>query len=349
VAADAGAWLGDARSLTDLSSENFVRDLDWGWRRTSYSNITAGAYEARVTSEPEEDVVDDEPSEPTPVAAGHDSPSLRDVPSLLSAMPVGVQVGTLVHRVFEAVDFAATDLDAELGEQVVVQQARGDVDLGDRGAVVAGLRAAVETPLGPLVDGLRLCDLTRSDRLDELTFEFPLVGGDSPTGTLTIDAVASALRSYLPSYADRLADPALRRSVSGYLTGSIDLVARVSGADGVPRFAIIDYKTNWLGGPADDLTAWHHRPAALALEMERDHYVLQALLYTVALHRYLRWRVPDYDVSRNLAGVLYLFLRGMTGADTPVVDGQPCGVFAWQPPAELVVALSDLMDVGVAA
>ena len=47
--------------------------------------------------------------------------------------------------------------------------------------------------------------------------------------------------------------------------------------------------------------------------MQHAHYALQALLYTVALHRYLRWRLPDYDPERNLAGVLYLFLRGMTG------------------------------------
>jgi exodeoxyribonuclease V beta subunit len=36
----------------------------------------------------------------------------------------------------------------------------------------------------------------------------------------------------------------------------------------------------------------------------------------------------------------------MCGVGTPVVDGQPCGVFSWQPPAELVVTLSDLLDEG---
>jgi exodeoxyribonuclease V beta subunit len=80
--------------------------------------------------------------------------------------------------------------------------------------------------------------------------------------------------------------------------------------------------------------------------MERAHYALQALLYTVALHRFLRWRLAGYDPQRNLAGVLYLFLRGMTGPATPVVDGVPCGVFAWRPPAALVLALSDVLDEG---
>ncbi len=83
--------------------------------------------------------------------------------------------------------------------------------------------------------------------------------------------------------------------------------------------------------------------------MLRRHYALQALLYTVALHRYLRWRLPGYDPGRHLAGVLYLFLRGMHGADTPLVDGTPCGVFAWKPPGALVSVLSDALDRGAGA
>jgi exodeoxyribonuclease V beta subunit len=39
----------------------------------------------------------------------------------------------------------------------------------------------------------------------------------------------------------------------------------------------------------------------------------------------------------------------MTGAQTPTVDGTPCGVFGWQPPAALVEALSDVLDGAVAA
>jgi exodeoxyribonuclease V beta subunit len=78
--------------------------------------------------------------------------------------------------------------------------------------------------------------------------------------------------------------------------------------------------------------------------MEGAHYGLQALLYTAALHRYLRWRVSGYDVARSLAGVHYLFVRGMLGADTPLLHGARCGVFSWQPPGPLVQALSDVLD-----
>jgi exodeoxyribonuclease V beta subunit len=45
---------------------------------------------------------------------------------------------------------------------------------------------------------------------------------------------------------------------------------------------------------------------------------------------------------------LYLYVRGMSGVDTPVVDREPCGVFGWRPPAALVEDLSALLDQGSA-
>ena len=78
--------------------------------------------------------------------------------------------------------------------------------------------------------------------------------------------------------------------------------------------------------------------------MTHHHYPLQALLYSAALHRFLRWRLPGYEPARHLSGAAYLFVRGMVGAGTPVVDGRPFGVCGWDIPASLTVALSDLLD-----
>jgi exodeoxyribonuclease V beta subunit len=274
-------------------------------------------------------------------------------------MPVGVDVGTFVHRVMEATDFAASDIDAELAARIADVQRRRAVDVGPAGALAAGLRAVLETPLGPVLGGRRLRDVPRRDRLDELGFELPLAGGDRPSGWLTLQRIADVLRAHtraedpLAPYAERLDDARLRQSVRGYLTGSLDLVVRIPDP-GNPdparrRFAVLDYKTNWLADPEEPLTAWHYRPQALIVEMHHRHYALQALLYLVALHRYLRWRLPEYDPERHLAGVAYLFVRGMSGPQTPQIDGVRCGVFAWQPPGGLVAALSDLLDTGAVA
>jgi exodeoxyribonuclease V beta subunit len=346
-------WSPPLTPPVDLVAARFNRHLDLRWRRTSYTDITASAHDPIVASEPDESILRDEPEVPTPLPdSGLDEPLLAglDAASPLAEMPVGVEFGTFVHRVLEATDFAAADLDHELAGHVAARQAWRSLDVGDPAALTAGLRAMIETPLGDIVEGTRLRDARRSDRLDELKFELPLVGGDDPSGRLTLSAIAGALRAHLPAsdpmarYADRLEDPALRSSVRGFLTGSIDLVIRLGG----PRFAIVDYKTNWLGSFDEPLTLRHYLPQVLAAEMSRAHYGLQTLLYTVALHRYLRWRAPGYDPERQLAGILYLFVRGMAGADTPIVDGSPCGVFAWRPPGALVQALSDVFDRGTA-
>jgi len=123
------------------------------------------------------------------------------------------------------------------------------------------------------------------------------------------------------------------QALRGFLTGSIDLLLRLPG----PSYAVVDHKTNRLG--ADPLTAWHYRPEALAAEMLRSHYVLQALLYSVATHRFLRWRQAGYDPERHLGPVLYTFVRGMCGPHTPV----GAGVFRWRPPPSLVIELSNLL------
>ena len=112
------------------------------------------------------------------------------------------------------------------------------------------------------------------------------------------------------------------------MKGFIDLVFEAEG-----RFYLVDYKSNWLG---PELAAY--QPDRLAEAMAREAYVLQYLIYTVALHRYLRLRVLDYDYERHFGGVFYLFLRGMDPA-----RGRDCGVFHDQPTPALVTALDKLM------
>ncbi len=337
----------------ELAAARLDRTLDVHWRRTSYSAITARAPERQVASEFEEAAGADDRAAGGPIAEPDDERSspLQAIPSLLADLPAGARVGTFVHEVLEAVDVSMSDLEAEIRRHIGAGLRRRRVDIGDADQLATGLRAAIETPLGPLAGRARLRDLARADRLTELTFELPLAGGDTPSGELTLDAIAAALEEHLADddplvgYAQRLADPSLSRVLRGYLTGTIDVVARMADGDR-PRFAIIDYKSDRLTPTGEPLTAWHYRSGALAEVMVRDHYALQALLYEVALHRYLRWRLPGYDPERDLAGVFYLFLRGMTGPDVPMVDGAPCGVFAWRAPAALVVALSDRLGQG---
>ncbi len=375
------AWGGRGTPPAALSAAVFDRPLDTAWHRTSYSRLTApAAHDARVGSEPATRTVDDESSltpVTPPAATDADAPgtggatgaaggqarddheaTLRAVPCPLGAMPAGPEVGTLVHAVLETTDFAAEDLAGELDRVLAEQLDRWRVDVGDRDTTLAGLEAAVTTPLGALSGDRPLTRFGPADRLNELDFELPLVGADDPGGRaaatppVTVAGIGALVDRWLPAddplagYGATLAAAPFRHDVRGYLTGSIDLVLRTGPAD-APRFVVVDHKTNRLGTWGEPLTAWDYRPAALVEAMVHHHYPLQALLYLVALHRFLRWRldVPGgYDPATHLGGAGYLFLRGMTGPDVPTVDGQPCGVFTWRPPAGLVVAVSDLLD-----
>jgi exodeoxyribonuclease V beta subunit len=346
-------WQSDRGDPPQLGAAVFDRSFDVGWRRVSYSAITRVLHEQpQIGSEPEEQLTSDEevpvPASPADADGVSDQDRLRSVGLELAAMPGGALVGTVVHGVLERIEFDAGDLTEEVADAVDRELAWRRVDLGSREAVVSGLCAAIVSPLGPMVDDIALSDVARGNRLDELGFELPLVGGDVPTGPLAVHNVADLLEEHLPAddpvarYADRLRDPALGGVLRGYLTGSLDLVFRIPGE----RYIVADYKTNKLGTPDESLTAWHYRPNALEAEMTAAHYPLQGLLYSVALHRYLRWRLPGYDAEHNLGGILYLFVRGMSAREPVLYGEQPCGVWSWHPPAGLVESLSELFDRG---
>lgn len=352
-----------AVSRDPLVVRTLDREVDTDWRRTSYTGLLRAAEHAGIgaaqVTEPEvlgtidEDVPDDDAAAPRGRA---DAPVEAPV-SPMADLPAGAAFGSLVHAVLELADPQAGDLEAELTDVVTDQLRWWPVDSG-QGALsvselVAGLVPMHDTPLGPMLDNLTLRDIGRSDRLCELDFEIPLAGGDRPVAAaeVTLAQVADALRRHLPAddilagYADHLTGPLGAQVLRGYLGGSIDVVLRV-GDD--PRYVVVDYKTNRLGLPDQPLTALDYVPQHMAASMMHSHYPLQAILYSVVLHRYLRWRVRGYDPDRHLGGIAYLYVRGMCGPQTPVVDGMPCGVFAWRPPAALVVELSDLLAGGAA-
>lgn len=87
-----------------------------------------------------------------------------------------------------------------------------------------------------------------------------------------------------------------------YLKGEIDLVYQHG-----TQFFIVDYKSNYLGSDFDS-----YNPAALYDAMTTHSYWLQASIYQVALHRYLKLRLPNYDINTHLGAVEYAFLRGMS-------------------------------------
>jgi exodeoxyribonuclease V beta subunit len=117
--------------------------------------------------------------------------------------------------------------------------------------------------------------------------------------------------------------PLTQKHLNGMLSGFIDLVFEHEGA-----WYTLDYKSNHLSNTTEGYTE-----AAMTEEMARHRYDLQAALYLLALHRFLRARLPGYDPARHIGGVIYPFLRGV---------GQGTGVFAVRPDGVLLDELDAL-------
>ena len=347
---------------SDLAVATLDREIDRSRSRWSFTAMASGLDVDR--GDPDDPTLSDRGAEDEGTGGDVDPPDTASggaagkgaAPSGLSTLPAGAEFGTLVHSVLELVDVDADDLDAAL--EAAVDLAIGDQPLdltpaGSTGAdesdgrrrLVDGLRAALESPLGPLAPGRSLRDVSRADRLTELAFELPLGESGRPAGIREVGRlVLDHLHTDDPlrPWADRLAlgDPGV--GLAGHLTGSIDAVLRIGDHDS--RFVVVDYKTNRLTRPGREPGPDDYSRGAMAEAMADHHYPLQALLYSVALHRYLRWSLRGYDPATHLGGAAYLFVRGMTGPEVGVDDGHPHGVFSWAVPAALVTGLSDLLD-----
>ncbi|MGD9703884.1 MAG: UvrD-helicase domain-containing protein [Acidimicrobiia bacterium] len=345
-------WIPPMPEQLDVST--FSRHLDRAWRRHSFSAIAAPAKSGGSAADHVAELV---PADDELVVGGRHAGELA-VGSVLvgivdQAAPLaelalgGTEFGTAFHSLMETIDFAATDLHGEI-ERGLDEVWPWRTFAVPRALLIGAVASVLESPTGRCFQHTPLVRLGPADRLDELTFELPMAtSGRAHTardiGALMLDHLADD--DPFRAYAQHLQSDVFDVQLAGYLTGSIDLVARVRSDDGLGvRFAICDYKTNRLEVPAggSPLDAYH--PDRLPAAMTHHHYPLQALLYSAALHRFLRWRLRGYEPARHLAGAAYLFVRGMVGTGTPVVDSRPFGVCGWDIPASLTVALSDLLD-----
>ncbi len=296
-----------AAAPVELTALPFSRSLYPGWRMTSFSALSAG----RHSEAPDYDAA----AGATPEA----SPRLD-----IFTFPRGAQAGTCLHSIFEGWDFTRRD-PAALQAWVAELLQGHFIDEKWAPTVARTVQASLDAALDG--DSLRLAEVSPEQRLIELGFVFPLAGLDVAR---LRQVLADPALGVAPEYVEAASSLDFRR-IEGYMMGFIDLVFEAQG-----RYYIVDYKSNWLGSdPAC------YAPPLLVEAMAASHYYLQYLIYCVALHRYLRTRLADYDYQRHFGGVYYLFLRGIV-----VEPGADSGIYRNRPSVELVEALDRLMGAG---
>ncbi|TFY97573.1 exodeoxyribonuclease V subunit beta [Ramlibacter humi] len=284
--------------------------IPWGWQLASYSSLAQGA---RVTDEAPAADHDARADDTTPMRA-----TARDVePGDILHFERGARAGETMHAVFERIEFGDTSTWPKRIEEAVRARPPAAMDAGVAATMLS--RMARDVMATPLPGGIVLSGVRR--RLVEL--EFALTAS-----SLSASKLQAVLREHgYPAIA--IGQPVLR----GYLRGFIDLVFEHQG-----RMHVLDWKSSHLGwAPAD------YGPEPLARHMREAGYHLQYLLYTVAVHRWLRARKAGYDYERHFGGVLYLFVRGVRPGWV-LEDGTPAGVFHDRPPKALVDALDAVLD-----
>jgi len=251
-----------------------------------------------------------------------DEPDTADAIEPVASPYIGARFGNALHAALETIDFARwRDWRADTpppDDEETLRRA-----LGENGYVGAEIDGGLR-PLAALVretvnvrlpEGVRLADIAPGERRAEIEFHFAL-------RSVRVDALIDLLHRHgvLPER-ERFG---LRERLEGLLTGRIDLVYRHA-----ERTYLLDYKSNRL---AD------YSPESVARAMRESEYDLQYLIYTLALHRWLRFRIQRYDYDTHFGGVRYLFCRGLDAsrADSP-------GVFAARPSRELIDALDTLL------
>ena len=272
-------------SAPQVSITKPATHIQQDWRVLSFSQLTHGSSHQSPSASAAADEVN---------AAGN---LLVVTEESFDKRFAGIAFGNALHHVLENTEVSAWIAHEEASAPPISENPLLHQALLRQGYTQEELIAGTEQ-LAPLVfntlrvelpEGLRLCDLPEHARLNEMEFHFSLRECDS-------QSLLSLLKTY--GVLQSRDDFSSLRKLNGLMTGKIDLIYQYAG-----RLYVCDYKSNRL--PAYDVE--HCQQA-----MRDNEYDFQALIYTLALHRWCKFRMQaHYDYEKQMGGVRYLFCRGL--------------------------------------
>ena len=294
----------------------------WVYSFTQLAHAEAGHDTSAAATEDSGGATD----EPAPPEAGTEADAVAQ-PEAFDPRFAGSRFGNVLHAALENADFAAWAAwqpgdAAPQGQDAIIagalhKESYAEADIADGVALLTTLVGQTLTVALP--EGGALHSLGEGERRAEIEFHFAM----QPTA---VPALLRALHEH--GVARGRHGFGARQRLEGLMTGKIDLTYVRDG-----RWYVLDYKSNRLSGYA---------PAQLEAAMRHSEYDLQALIYSVALHRWLRFRLGDgYDYARDFGGIRYLFCRGLDATRNP----SP-GLYAHRFAPELVQAVDELFAGG---
>ena len=231
----------------------------------------------------------------------------------------GANAGSFMHLVLESIDFTQGEID--LPEQLPIAMEKFAIGEEWLPTLIDWYLDILKAPLHSSLDSSALClaDLSNNKKLVEMEFYLPLAH-------LNANSLNQLLSQY--GYTHDLSFDELQ----GMLKGFIDLCFEHQG-----QYFIADYKSNHLGEHFED-----YKQVNLHQAIRTHRYDLQYLLYTLALHRFLKQKLPHYSYEKHIGGCYYLFLRGMSYLQA--ASHAQSGVYFDKPEACLIEALDQLFS-----
>lgn len=301
---------GSQSSHSSVSVARLNRDLVQHWQLTSYSAISAMQHAEDTLIEVKGQ--DDKDSETETVEDSELEKEALDLPRFNFVK--GANAGSYLHGVLEFADWQ----DSNKIESVSQEQAlRYGLTLEDVKGVPHWMREVLHTPMAFGGTVFNLAEIEEQHRLPEMEFYMPVE-----------KLKATSLNDWLKAHLPEIEDNFHFEDIKGMVKGFIDLVVFHQG-----RYYVMDYKSNHLGYSFDD-----YSQEAMFQAMQEHNYHLQAVFYSLALHRYLANCLPDYNYEQHVAGAGYLFLRGMHPQHSPN------GLFYTRPSKQAIEELDALFS-----
>ncbi|MBT0089483.1 exodeoxyribonuclease V subunit beta [Vibrio alginolyticus] len=304
-------YVAPQEEVHDLSAKELQNPIDRNWRITSYSGLVKqGSHHTEHDATIEITGFDIDSSEE------QDEADLVEPERSIFTFPRGARPGTFLHSLFEEIEFTQPATTEE-NTQIILGLMESE-QLDEEWLPI--LQQLIDTVLATPLDGksLLLNQKEPSQRLVEMEFLLPIE-------VLSAPALNRVIQRHDPLSA-KAGDLGFQ-TVQGMLKGFIDLVFEHQG-----KYYVLDWKSNHLG---DDVT--HYHGEALKSAMADHRYDLQYQIYALALHRFLRSRLANYQYEQHFGGVYYLFLRGMDGQSDH-------GIFAAKPTLDFLQEMDRLID-----
>jgi len=210
--------------------------------------------------------------------------------------PAGKRMGTLLHSIFENLDFDAKENEIQ---KIVENKLGGFKEFSKETEEGNCRRLWVENKVNVILNKAlqksagKLCEIDSNNKVAELNFSMKSEKIDSKE-------IKKIMGEKIPDFLETKESPDkfINNAISLYINGAIDLIFLAGDC----KYYILDWKSNSLNDFSNK---------GMEEAMMHSGYHLQYYIYAVALKRWLEQTQENFDFKKQFGGAYYIFIRGV--------------------------------------